>query len=85
MQGVGRWVGSGGQKHIRVSIVHERAGVTAAEIKAISREISRLARAAEQWTLHERRLLLLVRIFRQYFGEKRPAGFLSGAELLLNG
>ena len=29
--------------------------------------------------------LLLVRIFRQYFGGKRPAGFLPGAELLLSG
>ena len=85
MQGVGRRVESGGQKHIRVSILHEKAGVITAAIQAISGEISRLARAAEQWTLQERWLLLLVRIFRQYFGGKRPAGFLSGAELLLSG
>ena len=44
-----------------------------------------MAKAAEQWTLQERWLLLLVRTFRRSFGGKRPAGFLSGTELLLSG
>jgi hypothetical protein len=68
-----------------VSILHEKAEVITAAIRAISGEISHLARAAEQWTLQERWLLFLVRIFRRYFGGKRPTGFLPGAELLLSG
>ena len=85
MQGVGRRVESGGQKPIRASILHEKAEVITAAITAISGEISRLARAAEPWTLKERCLLLLVMIFRGNFGGKRPAGFLPAAELLLSG
>ena len=85
MQGVGRRVESGAQKCIPVSILHEKAEVITAAITAISGEISRLSKAAEQWTLQERWLLLLVRIFRCYFGGKRPVGFLPRAELLLSG
>ena len=85
MQGVGRRVESGGQRTIKVSILHEKAVDITAAIKAISGEISRLARAAEQWTAQERWLLFLVRIFRRYFGGKRPLGFLPGAEPLLSG
>ena len=85
MQGVGRRVESGGQRRIRVSILHEKAEAITAAITAISGEISRLAKAAEQWTIQERWLLLLVRIYRRYFGGKRPVGFLPRAELLLSG
>ena len=85
MQGVGRRVESGGQKRIRVSILHQKADVITAAITAISKEISRLAVAAEQWTTEQRWLLFLVRIYRQYFGGKRPEGFLPAGELLLSG
>lgn len=85
MQGVGRRVESGGQKHIRVSILHEKAEVITAAIRRISGEISHLARAAEQWSAEERWKLFLVRIFRRYFGGKRPLGFHPGGEPLLSG
>lgn len=85
MQGVGRRVESGGQKRIRVSILHEKADRISAAITAISKEISHLAATAEQWSTGQRWLLLLVRIYRKYFGGKRPAGFLPTAELLLSG
>ena len=85
MQGVGRRVESGGQKRIKVSILHQKADVITAAITAISKEISRLATAAEQWTIEQSWLLLLVRIYRHYFGGKRPAGFLPTGELLLSG
>ena len=85
MQGVGRGVESGGQKRIKVSILHQKADVITAAITAISKEIRRLATAAEQWTIEQRWLLLLVRIYRHYFGGKRPAGFLPTGELLLSG
>lgn len=85
MQGVGRRVESGGQKHIRVSILHEKADVITTAITAISKEISRIAAAAEQWTPDQRWQLLLVRIYRKYFGGKRPEGFQPSGELLLSG
>jgi Transposase DDE domain group 1 len=85
MQGVGRRVESGGQKRIKISILHAKGDSIAAAIEAISREISRLAAAAEQWTVSQRWLLFLVRIFRRHFGGKRPEGFLKEGELLLSG
>jgi hypothetical protein len=85
MQGVGRRVESGGQKCIKVSILHQKAEAISAAITAISREISRIANAAEQWSISQRWLLLLVRIYRRYFGGKRPAGFLPAGDLLLSG
>lgn len=48
MQGVRRRVESGGQKRIKVSILHQKADVITAAITAISKEISRIATAAEQ-------------------------------------
>lgn len=85
MQGVGRRVESGGQKRIRVSILHEKGDVITAAITAISKEISYLSKAAEQWSVEQRWLLFLVRIYRRYFGGKRPEGFLPSGELLLSG
>jgi hypothetical protein len=85
MQGVARRVESGGQKRIRVSILHQKADVITAAITAISKEISRIASAAEQWSVEQRWLLFLVRIYRQYFGGKRPAGYLPSSDLLLSG
>ena len=85
MQGVGRRVESGGQKRIKVSILHQNADAITAAITAISKEISRIAATAEQWTISQRWLLFLVRIYRHYFGGKRPAGFLPAGDLLLSG
>lgn len=85
MHGVGRRVESGGQKRIKVSLLHSNSEAIIAAITAISKEISRLAAAAEQWTVQQRWLLFLVRIYRRYFGGKRPDGYLEGADLLLSG
>ena len=79
------WPLPGGQKRIKVSILHQKAAVITAAITAISKEISRLATAAEQWSISQRWLLFLVRIYRHYFARKRPAGFLPGGDLLLSG
>jgi hypothetical protein len=52
MQGVGRRVESGGQKRIKVIILHQKSDAITAAITAISKEISRLATAAEQWSIN---------------------------------
>ena len=85
MQGVGRRVESGGQKCIKVSLLHEKGGVIARAITAISKELSRLAATTEQWTQEARWQLFLLRIYRQYFGGKRPLGFPTDGEKLLSG
>jgi hypothetical protein len=85
MQGVGRRVESGGQKFIKVSLLHEKGELIARMITAISKEISRIVAATEQWSVEGRWLLFLIRIYRQYFGGKRPPEFPTEGELLLSG
>lgn len=85
MQGVGRQVSSGGQKRIKISIMHNQAGVIMKAISAVSNELSRFKAAAQQWTSTNRWLLVLVRLHVKYLGKIRPEGFLREAELLLGG
>ena len=85
MQGVARRVESGGQKSIRVSILHRNAEALSAAITAISKEISHIAATAQQWDVEQRWMLFIVRIYRRYFGGKRPVGFLPETEKLLSG
>jgi hypothetical protein len=85
MQGVGRQVAGGNQKRIKISLLHEKGDVIAKAVTAISKEISSIAAITEQWSLTERWLLFLLRIYRSYFGGKRPADLPPGAELLLSG
>ena len=85
MQGVGRQVAGGNQKRIKISLLHEKGDVIVKAVTAISKEISALVAITEQWSIPERWLLLLLRIYRSYFGGKRPASLPPGAELLLSG
>lgn len=85
MQGVARRVESGGQKSVRVSILHRNAQALKAAITAISKEISYIAATAQQWNVEQRWMLFIVRIYRRYFGGKRPVGYLPETEKLLSG
>ena len=73
------------QPSFRAYFLHQKVDVITAAITAISKEISQIATAAEQWTLEQRWLLLWVRIYRHHSGGKRPAGFLPSGDLLLSG
>ena len=85
MSGVGRQVQSGGQRTIRISILHEKGEVVARAIRAISREIGQIRAITERWTVEQRRTLLLTLFPRRWLGEKWLPGLPEGAGLLLNG
>jgi hypothetical protein len=85
MSGVGRQVQSGGQRTIRISILHEKGEVVARAIRAISREIGQIRAITERWTVEQRWTLLLTRLLRRWLGGKWLPGLPEGAGLLLSG
>ncbi len=85
MSGVGRQVQSGGQRTIRIRVLHEKGEVLARAIRAISREIGQIRAITERWTVEQRRTLLLTLFPRRWLGGKWLPGLPEGAGLLLNG
>jgi hypothetical protein len=62
MSGVGRQVRSGGQRRVRVSILHEKGDVIARAVTLISNELQRIGRITERWSDEQRWTLLLTRL-----------------------
>ena len=85
MSGVGRQVQSGGQRSVRVSILHEKGDVVARAIAAISNELCFIHGITERWTVEPRWTLLLTRLLRHGLGGKWLSGLPEGAELQLSG
>lgn len=85
MSGVGRQVQSGGQRTIKVSILHEKGDLLAQAIRAISGEIGRIRAITERWTVEQRWALLLTRLLRRWLGGKWLPGLPEHAGLLLSG
>ena len=85
MSGVGRQVQSGGQRTVKVSILHEKGEVVARAIAAISNELCFIHGITERWTVDQRWTLLLTRLLRHWLGGKWLPGLPKGAELLLSG
>ena len=83
--GVGRQVQSGGQRTIRISILHEKGEVVARAIRAISREIGQIRAITERWTVEQRWILLLILFPRRWLGEKWLPGLPEGTGLQLIG
>ena len=70
MQGVGREVHSGGQRTVKVSILHEKSDLIVEAVTHISNELARLQVITERWTSLQRWTLLLTRLFRRWLGGK---------------
>jgi len=70
MQGVGRQVQSGGQRTVKVSILHEKQDVIARAVTRISNELQHIRSITEQWTFTQCWTLLLTRLFRRWLGGK---------------
>ena len=85
MSGVGRQVQSGGQRTVKVSILHEKGADIARAMQVISGEISQIRTITERWTILQRWTLLLTRLLRPWMGGKWLPGLPGGAELVLSG
>lgn len=85
MSGVGRQVQSGGQRTVKVSILHEKGDLIAQAIRQISGEIGHIRSITERWTVEQRWTLLLTRLLRRWLGGKWLPGLPPEAELLLSG
>jgi hypothetical protein len=85
MQGVARQVHSGGQRKVKVSLLHERGDVIARAVTLISNQLHEMMCIAEQWTIEQRWALLLTRLLRRWLGGKWLTGVPPDARLLLSG
>ena len=85
MSGVGRQVQSGGQRTIKVSILHEKGDLVARAIRQISGEIGQIRAITERWSVEQRWTLLLTRLLRRWLGGKWLPGLPPEAGLLLSG
>ena len=85
MQGVARQVQSGGQRKVKVSLLHEKGDVIARAVTLISSQLHEMMRIAEQWTIAQRWAMLLTRLLRRWLGGKWIVGVPIEAEPLLSG
>jgi hypothetical protein len=65
MSGVGRQVQGGGQRTVKVSILHEKGDVIAKTVTQISKELHQIRAITERWTVDQRWTLLLTRLLRR--------------------
>ncbi len=85
MSGVGRQVQSGGQRTVKVSVLHEKGDLIAQAVTRISNELRHIRAITERWTVEQRWTLLLTRLLRRWLGGKWLPGLPDDAELLLSG
>ena len=85
MAAVGRQTQSGGQRRVKVSLVHEKSWIIANAVTQISNEIAHIVSITERWSVPQRWSLLLTRILRRYLGGKWLPDIPAEAQLLLSG
>ena len=85
MQGVGRQVQSGGQRTVKVSILHENQDAIVHAVHLISKELQHIRSIKERWIPIQCWTLLLTRLFRRWLGGKWLPGLPPDAHLLLSG
>lgn len=85
MQGVARRVESGGQRKIKVSILHEKGELIVRAVSLISKQLNEFMRIAEGWTISQRWAFLLTRLLRPWLGGKWVPGVPPEAAPLLSG
>lgn len=85
MEGVARQVHSGGQRTVKVSILHEKGGIIARAVTLISNELQSIRAITERWSPAQRWTLLLTRVLRHYLGGKWLEGLPPDAKPLLSG
>jgi|688.fasta_scaffold270308_1 hypothetical protein len=85
MAGVGRQVQSGGQRRVKVSVLHEKGDQIAQAVTTISKELHLICAITERWSVDQKWTLLLTRLLRRWLGGKWLPGLPEEAELLLSG
>lgn len=85
MQGVARQVQSGGQRKVKVSLLHEKGDIIARAVTLISNQLHAMMAIAERWTISQRWAILLTRLLRHWLGGKWVSGVPIEAEPLLTG
>jgi hypothetical protein len=85
MSGVGRQVQSGGQRTVKISVLHERGDLIAHAVTLISRELQNIRAITERWSVTQRWTLLLTRVLRRWLGGKWLPDLPDDAKLLLSG
>ena len=85
MAGVGRQVQSGGQRTVKVSVLHEKGDLIAQAVTQISKELHQIRTITERWNEAQRWTLLLTRLLRRWLGGKWLPGLPEEAALLLSG
>jgi|JI10StandDraft_1071094.scaffolds.fasta_scaffold11799_10 hypothetical protein len=68
MSGVGRQVQGGGQRTVKVSLLHEKGELLASAVAHIRNELSQIHAVTERWSAKQRWTLLLNRLLRQWLG-----------------
>jgi len=85
MQGVARQVQSGGQRTIKVNLVHEDGEKIALLVTRTSRQLQHMKSITERWTVQQKWTLLLTRLLRRWLGGKWLQGLPPDAAILLTG
>lgn len=85
MAGVGRQIQSGGQRTVKVSVLHEKGDLIAQAVTQISKELHQIRVTTERWSVDQRWTLLLTRLLRRWLGGKWLPGLPDEAGLLLSG
>lgn len=85
MAGVGRQVQSGGQRTVKVSVLHEKGDVIAQAVTRISKELHEIHAITERWDIHQKWALLLTRLLRRWLGGKWLPGLPGEARRVLSG
>jgi len=85
MAGVGRQVQSGGQRTVKVSVLHEKGDVIAQAVSRISNELHQIHAITERWNVNQKWTLLLTRLLRRWLGGKWLPGMPEEAEQMLSG
>jgi hypothetical protein len=85
MQGVARQVQSGGQRKIKVSLLHENSEAISRSVTLTSNLLHLMGRITERWSALEKWALLLTRLLRRWLGGKWLPGLPPEANLLLSG
>ena len=85
MQGVARQVQGGGQRTVKVGILHEKREIIEQMVGRTSRQLHQMKHITERWSATEKWTLLLTRLLRRWLGGKWLPGLPEEAQLLLSG